>query len=165
MQMKAETHLYGNFIATKVVTCRAAAILGAQADARGAPRALWGSLGACPLAAEAPEAGPCFTASCLLWLLEEAQACHCGSLLCRYEERQSPNMHRPGPALLHDRSSYVPSNPAQQLSDNAPCCSAVVRGRKPLGKDPEVDYTVMSDEEWEEEPEGESLSVGIFNLP
>jgi hypothetical protein len=28
-----------------------------------------------------------------------------------------------------------------------------------LKKDPDIDYTVMSDEEWEEEPEGENLSV------
>ena len=57
------------------------------------------------------------------------------------------------------------STPSHWLHDKASCCSAVVRGRRPLGKDPELDYTVMSDEEWEEEPEGESLSVGVFNLP
>jgi len=35
----------------------------------------------------------------------------------------------------------------------------VVCGRRPFGRDPGLDYEVMSDEEWEEEPEGESLSV------
>jgi len=40
-------------------------------------------------------------------------------------------------------------------------CSSVIRGRKPGAKDPNLDYEVMSDEEWEEEPEGESLSVSI----
>ncbi|PNH10951.1 hypothetical protein TSOC_002241, partial [Tetrabaena socialis] len=34
----------------------------------------------------------------------------------------------------------------------------VVTGRHPLGLDPSLDYTVASDDEWEEEPEGESLS-------
>jgi hypothetical protein len=34
-----------------------------------------------------------------------------------------------------------------------------VRGRRPLGTDAELDYEVMSDQDWEEEPEGESLSV------
>ncbi len=34
-----------------------------------------------------------------------------------------------------------------------------VTGRRPLGRDPELDYEVMSDQDWEEEPEGESLSV------
>jgi hypothetical protein len=42
----------------------------------------------------------------------------------------------------------------------AACRSAVVRGKNGfLKKDPDIDYTVMSDEEWEEEPEGENLSV------
>ncbi|KAF5832725.1 hypothetical protein DUNSADRAFT_11275 [Dunaliella salina] len=36
--------------------------------------------------------------------------------------------------------------------------SPVVSGRRPFGRDPGLDYEVMSDEEWEEEPEGESLS-------
>ncbi len=40
-------------------------------------------------------------------------------------------------------------------------CSAVIKGRKPCAKDPNLDYEVMSDEEWEEEPEGESLSVSL----
>ena len=43
-------------------------------------------------------------------------------------------------------------------------CSPVIRGRKPNAKDPNLDYEVMSDEEWEEEPEGESLSVSITSL-
>jgi chromatin assembly factor 1 subunit A len=38
-------------------------------------------------------------------------------------------------------------------------CSTVVTGRRPLGKDPQLDYEVDSDDEWEEEPEGENLSV------
>jgi hypothetical protein len=37
--------------------------------------------------------------------------------------------------------------------------SRVIRGRRPLAKEPGVDYEVMSDEDWEEEPEGEDLSV------
>lgn len=43
-------------------------------------------------------------------------------------------------------------------------CSAVIKGRKPCAKDPNLDYEVMSDEEWEEEPEGESLSVSLPKL-
>jgi hypothetical protein len=39
------------------------------------------------------------------------------------------------------------------------CCCRSVRGRRPLGTDAELDYDVMSDQDWEEEPEGESLSV------
>ena len=37
----------------------------------------------------------------------------------------------------------------------------MVRGRRPLARDPSIlmDYEVMSDQEWEEEPEGEDLSV------
>lgn len=42
------------------------------------------------------------------------------------------------------------------------CCSLTVKGRRPLAKDAELDYEVMSDEEWEEEPEGENLSVGLI---
>lgn len=38
-------------------------------------------------------------------------------------------------------------------------CSAAVRGRRPFGKAVELDYEEMSDQDWEEEPEGESLSV------
>lgn len=37
--------------------------------------------------------------------------------------------------------------------------SAAVAGRRPFGKDVALDYEVMSDQDWEEEPEGESLSV------
>lgn len=40
-------------------------------------------------------------------------------------------------------------------------CSATVKGRRPLARDEELDYEVMSDEEWEEEPEGENLSVSL----
>lgn len=32
-------------------------------------------------------------------------------------------------------------------------------GRRPDARDANLDYDVMSDEEWEEEPEGENLSV------
>ncbi len=35
-----------------------------------------------------------------------------------------------------------------------------MRARAPFSRDPSLDYEVMSDEDWEEEPEGESLSVG-----
>ncbi len=42
------------------------------------------------------------------------------------------------------------------------CCSLTVKGRRPLAKDVELDYEVMSDEEWEEEPEGENLSVSLM---
>ena len=37
--------------------------------------------------------------------------------------------------------------------------SKVVTPRNPWGKDDIMDYDVMSDQDWEEEPEGESLSV------
>ena len=40
-------------------------------------------------------------------------------------------------------------------------CSAVVSARKPWGREPTMDYDVMSDMEWEDEPEGESLSVRL----
>ena len=42
------------------------------------------------------------------------------------------------------------------------CCglaSSHVGPRRYLAKDPVLDYEVMSDQEWEPEPEGESLSV------
>ena len=39
--------------------------------------------------------------------------------------------------------------------------SRCVGGRKPFGQDVEIDYEVMSDQDWEEEPEGESLSVSV----
>lgn len=35
-----------------------------------------------------------------------------------------------------------------------------VKPRRPLGQDPSIDYEVMSDIDWEEEPEGSSLSQG-----
>lgn len=41
------------------------------------------------------------------------------------------------------------------------CCARCVSGRKPFGQDVEIDYEVMSDQDWEEEPEGESLSVSV----
>lgn len=44
------------------------------------------------------------------------------------------------------------------------CASGVVAGRHPFSKDPELDYEVMSDQDWEEEPEGESLSVSVQPL-
>lgn len=37
-------------------------------------------------------------------------------------------------------------------------CRAIC-GRKPFGQDVELDYEVMSDQDWEEEPDGENLSV------
>ena len=37
--------------------------------------------------------------------------------------------------------------------------SDVVSGRRPLAQDAMMDFGVMSDLEWEEEPEGEDLSV------
>lgn len=40
-------------------------------------------------------------------------------------------------------------------------CSPSVSGRRPLGLDPVLDYDVMSDEDWEEEVEGESLSQQV----
>ena len=39
-----------------------------------------------------------------------------------------------------------------------PACSTTVGPRRPFGRDPSLDYDVASDDEWEEEPEGESLS-------
>lgn len=44
-------------------------------------------------------------------------------------------------------------------------CSNVVKPRRPFAKDPQLDYTVMEDEEWEPEPEGDSLSVSIVDTP
>ncbi|KAK9846650.1 hypothetical protein WJX81_008416 [Elliptochloris bilobata] len=38
--------------------------------------------------------------------------------------------------------------------------SNVVTGRRPLARDDSMDYEVMSDQEWEEEPDGEDLSDG-----
>lgn len=37
------------------------------------------------------------------------------------------------------------------------CCSTSVKPRRPLARDADMDYEVMSDEDWEEEPEGEEL--------
>ena len=37
--------------------------------------------------------------------------------------------------------------------------SAAVTGRRPLARDALMEYELMSDQEWEEEPEGEDLSV------
>jgi len=34
-----------------------------------------------------------------------------------------------------------------------------VTGRRPLARDALMEYELMSDQEWEEEPEGEDLSV------
>ena len=36
-------------------------------------------------------------------------------------------------------------------------CSRIVGARKVFRKDPNLDYEIMSDEEWEEEPEGEDI--------
>jgi hypothetical protein len=36
-------------------------------------------------------------------------------------------------------------------------CSKFIGPRKVLGKDPNLDYDVFSDEEWEEEPDGEDI--------
>ena len=54
-----------------------------------------------------------------------------------------------------------------QLRDQQVCCSAVVKPRRFLAQDPEVDYEVMSDEEWEAEPEGEDLLVSwpVWSIP
>ena len=42
-----------------------------------------------------------------------------------------------------------------------PCArSKNVRPRTPLGRAADMDYDVLSDEEWEEEPEGEELGGG-----
>lgn len=49
---------------------------------------------------------------------------------------------------------------ARIMSTGAVCgCSDKVKARNPWGRDAAMDYEVMSDQEWEEEPEGESLSV------
>ncbi len=47
----------------------------------------------------------------------------------------------------------------------AVCVIRRVCGRRPFGRDAELDYEVMSDQDWEEEPEGESLSVSTGCLP
>lgn len=36
-------------------------------------------------------------------------------------------------------------------------CSRIVGARTVFRKDPNLDYDIMSDEEWEEEPEGEDI--------
>lgn len=43
------------------------------------------------------------------------------------------------------------------------CCalSGAISGRRPFGRDVLLDYEVESDQDWEEEPEGESLSVRL----
>ena len=51
--------------------------------------------------------------------------------------------------------------PARGLTETNACCSQAVGPRNPWGKDPALDYDVMSDMEWEEEPDGESLSVRL----
>lgn len=48
---------------------------------------------------------------------------------------------------------------ATKLTDGA--CSDVIKPRRPFAKDPALDYEVMEDEEWEPEPEGDSLSVRL----
>lgn len=45
------------------------------------------------------------------------------------------------------------------LRHSGDVCSTVIKPRNPLAKDPAIDYEVMEDEEWEPEPEGDSLSV------
>ena len=40
--------------------------------------------------------------------------------------------------------------------------SKVIKPRRPFAMDPQLDYSVMEDEEWEPEPEGDSLSVRII---
>lgn len=69
-----------------------------------------------------------------------------------------------GPTLLSTvchTSQPTLSSVAQHVCCAALCCvcSAKVCGRRPLALDPTLNYEVDSDEEWEEEPEGESLSV------
>ena len=44
-------------------------------------------------------------------------------------------------------------------------CSDVIRPRRPFAKDSQLDYAVMEDEEWEPEPEGDSLSVRLLTQP
>ena len=45
----------------------------------------------------------------------------------------------------------------------ADCCRQVLNGRRCFKQEPDVDYDVDSDEDWQEEPEdGESLSVCIL---
>lgn len=72
----------------------------------------------------------------------------------------------PGSVLqLHNSAACRPRHSRDlqcppRLNTQCACSrSAAVRGRRPLGRDPGRDYEVDSDEEWEEEPEGEDLSV------
>lgn len=51
--------------------------------------------------------------------------------------------------------------PIETLCAFCRACSVYVSGRRPFGKDVELDYEEMSDQDWEEEPEGESLSVSM----
>jgi hypothetical protein len=56
-------------------------------------------------------------------------------------------------------SAWPPSFDMGECFASCLYCSAAVSGRRPLGKDVALDYEEMSDQDWEEEPEGESLSV------
>lgn len=71
------------------------------------------------------------------------------------------NFQRPGCESLSVQRAFLQPELLARLLSFLFCCSAVVRGRDPLGKDPDLDYEVMSDEEWEDEPEGENLSVSV----
>lgn len=53
----------------------------------------------------------------------------------------------------------------QNLKACAYVSSTTVTPRRPLAKDPQLDYDVDSDDEWEEEPEGENLSVSLSEVP
>ena len=50
---------------------------------------------------------------------------------------------------------------AKDLKPSNCLCSKVVKPRRPFAMDPQLDYSVMEDEEWEPEPEGDSLSVSL----
>ena len=50
-------------------------------------------------------------------------------------------------------------------SVNPSFCSTAVRPRHYLGRDETLDYEVMSDLDWEEEPEGEERSWFLSHTP
>lgn len=68
----------------------------------------------------------------------------------------------------HSIPTHTPTHPLRVLAAPPPhsrgcvtpsrgACSKRVRPCAPLGRAADMDYDVLSDEEWEEEPEGEEL--------
>lgn len=60
-------------------------------------------------------------------------------------------------SLKHVVSCLLDLHGARKTLSRFNICSKVVSSRHILGRDADMDYEVLSDEEWEEEPEGEEL--------